>query len=173
MPDTSWYCMPVCVLWSLGFSDFPGTTCGSWNCNPGCAGHTTNVCPPQWDFWALNVSGKAAWWPTNLAKYSEDNLWKKCIYYMKIDFKKIAWISFLILQLFTSLSLCCTCFLLFSTKKHTKRRSGSPSPPLWYWTCVAPSIETSLDSNTQTWPKSIHGPTACQNWRWAIYSIAK
>ena len=80
MPDTSWYCMPVCVLWSLGFSDFPGTTCGSWNCNPGCAGHTTNVCPPQWDFWALNVSGKAAWWPTNLAKYSEDNLWKKNVY---------------------------------------------------------------------------------------------
>ena len=55
--------------------DFPGTTCGSWNCNPGCAGHTTNACPPQWDFWALNVSGKAAWWRTNLAKHSEDNSW--------------------------------------------------------------------------------------------------
>ena len=116
-PHTSWYCMPVCVLWSLGFSDFPGTTCGSWNCNPGCAGHTTNVCPPQWDFWALNVSGKAAWWPTNLAKHREDNLWKKMYFYMKIDRIIFAWISFLILQLFTSLSLCCTCFLLFSTKK--------------------------------------------------------
>lgn len=90
MPDTSWYCMPVCVLWSLGFSDFPGTTCGSWNCNPGCAGHTTNVCPPQWDFWALNVSGKAAWWPTNLAKYSEDNLWKKNVYISwKLILKKL------------------------------------------------------------------------------------
>ena len=68
----------ICVLWKCLLSldsemfkfkwyafffevlDFPGTTCGSWNCNPCCAGHTTDVCLPQWDSWALNVSGKAA-----------------------------------------------------------------------------------------------------------------
>lgn len=120
--------------------DFPGTTCGSWNCNPGCAGHTTNACPPQWDFWALNVSGKAAWWRTNLAKHSEDNSWNKNVYTVYI------YIAFLILQLFTSLSHPLYLFLPFLDEKTKKSHGGSLSPPLWY--CDGFHVEDSASPGT-------------------------